>query len=196
MDLEGRSGARPASAIARGLERQRGEDVQGKSHRGAEEVSSGLSFAAQTAVQATPVPAAPPGGGWDSERVMSGEDDWEPAVGADPVNSNYVYQLTTRYTGPKACGNCKLPAIILRRSADGGATWTEQFLAQTAKKQYDPQIEVASSGWPYAVWLDAFTPGSTFIRSMDRGATWSTGISWSGNGRKPQWNDKPWLAIS
>ena len=159
-------------------------------------VSSGLSFAAQTVVQATPVPAAPPGGGWDSERVMSGQDDWEPAVGADPVNSNYVYQLTTRYTGPKACGNCKLPAIILRRSADGGATWTEQFLAQTTKKQYDPQIEVASSGWPYAVWLDAFTPGSTFIRSMDRGATWSTGISWSGNGKKPQWNDKPWLAIS
>ena len=42
----------------------------------------------------------------------------------------------------------------------------------------------------------AAPPGSTFIRSLDRGATWSTGISWSGNGKKPQWNDKPWLAIS
>ncbi|OLE67368.1 MAG: hypothetical protein AUG09_02800 [Acidobacteria bacterium 13_1_20CM_2_68_7] len=157
--------------------------------------STGLSYVEQTTVEAAPAPAAPPGG-WDSERVMSGQDDWEPAVGADPMNSNYVYQLTTRYTGPKPCGNCKLPAIVLRRSADGGATWTEQFLALSSKSQYDPQIEVASSGWVYAVWLDAFTPGSTFIRSLDRGATWSTGISWSGNGKKPQWNDKPWLAIS
>ena len=64
------------------------------------------------------------------------------------------------------------------------------------KAQYDPQIVVASTGWVYAVWLDAFTPGSTFVRSMDRGVTWSTGISWSGNGKKPQWNDKPWLGIS
>jgi len=157
--------------------------------------STGLSYVEQTTVAAMPVPAAAPGG-WDSERVMSGQDDWEPAVGADPMNSNYVYQLTTRYTGPKPCGNCKMPAIVLRRSADGGATWTEQFLAVSGKSQYDPQIEVAASGWVYAVWLDAFTPGSTFIKSLDRGATWSTGISWSGNGRKPQWNDKPWLAIS
>ncbi|PYS94767.1 MAG: hypothetical protein DMF50_11600 [Acidobacteria bacterium] len=157
--------------------------------------STGLSYVDLTTVAPNPAPAAPPGG-WDAERVMSGQDDWEPAVGADPMNSNYVYQLTTRYTGPKPCGNCKMPAIVLRRSADGGATWTEQFLAVSGKSQYDPQIEVASSGWVYAVWLDAFTPGSTFIRSMDRGATWSTGISWSGNGRKPQWNDKPWLAIS
>jgi len=157
-------------------------------------LGTGKSFVNETVVAAAP--AAPQPSGWDAERVMSGQDDWEPATAVDPVNPNYVYQLTTRYTGPKPCGNCKLPAIVLRRSTDGGATWVEQFLSTSGKSQYDPQIAVATSGWVYAVWLDAFTPGSTFVRSMDRGVTWSQGISWSGNGKKPQWNDKPWLNIS
>src|SRR5258705_9056367 len=60
-------------------------------------VGSGKSFIDQTTVAVAP--AAPPGG-WDSERVMSGQDDWEPASAVDPVNQNFVYQLTTRYTGP------------------------------------------------------------------------------------------------
>ena len=157
--------------------------------------ASGISYLEQTTVAATPGPAAAPG--WDVERVMSGQDDWEPANAVDPVNGNYVYQLTTRYTGPKACQNCKLPAIILRRSVDGGANWLpDQFLAATTKSQYDPQIEVAATGHVYAVWLDAFTPGTTFTKSIDRGVTWSQGISWAGKGKKPQWNDKPWLIIS
>src|SRR6266849_2332412 len=67
-------------------------------------VGTGKSFVAETMVALAP--AAPPGG-WDSERVMSGEDDWEPANAVDPVNPNYVYQLTTRYTGPKPCGDRK-----------------------------------------------------------------------------------------
>jgi hypothetical protein len=154
---------------------------------------TGTSFAAETMVALTPE-AAPTG--WDSERVNSGEDDWEPANAVDPVNPNYVYQLTTRYTGPKPCPNCKMPVIILRRSTDGGATFTEQFLSTTGKAQNDPQIVVASSGWVYAVWLDSYSPGSSFVRSTDRGVTWSAPISWSGRGRKPAWNDKPWLGIS
>jgi len=158
--------------------------------------ASGFSYLAETAVAVTPVPDAATG--WDVERVMSGQDDWEPANAVDPVDPNYVYQLTTRYTGPKACGNCKLPAIILRRSVDGGTTWLvpDKFLAATSKGQYDPQIEVAANGHVYAVWLDAFTPGSTFTKSTDRGTTWSPGISFAGKGKKPQWNDKPWLIIS
>jgi len=158
-------------------------------------VASGASYLTQTRVDLAPVPAAATG--WDSERVASGEDDWEPAVAVDPGNSMLVYQLITRYTGPKPCGTCKLPAIVLRRSTDGGATWLpDQFLAQTSKSQYDPQIEVAMNGDVYAVWLDAFTPGSTFTKSTDHGAHWSTGISWAGKGKKPQWNDHPWLGIS
>ena len=158
--------------------------------------STGRSFMEQTTVAAAPAPAAA-APGWESERVASGQDDWEPAVAVDPINSNYVYQLVTRYTGPKPCGNCKMPAIVLRRSTDGGATWLpDQFLAITGRSQYDPQIEVATTGHVFAVWLDAFTPGVTFTKSLDRGATWSTGISWAGKGKKPQWNDKPWLVIS
>jgi len=159
-------------------------------------IGTGKSYLAETTVEAAPAPAvAAPG--WDSERVASGQDDWEPAVAVDPGNPNYVYQLITRYTGPKPCGHCKLPAIVLRRSTDGGATWLpDQFLAVTGKSQYDPQIQVDMNGNVYAVWLDAFTPGSTFSKSTDHGATWSAGQSWAGKGKKPQWNDKPWLAVS
>lgn len=154
-----------------------------------------LLVAGFTAASAVAMPNPP--SGWDVERVMSGEDDWEPANAADPVDPNYVYQLTTRYTGPKACTSCKLPAIILRRSVDGGATWLpDQFLAASKKKQYDPQIEVSANGHVYAVYLDSTTPGTTFTKSINFGATWSPGITWGGKGKKPQWNDKPWLIIS
>jgi len=180
-----------AGCVAVGSEMSKARQDNGDNGK---KIGTGRSFAAETVVAVAP--AAPPASGWDNERAMSGEDDWEPATAVDPMNSNYVYQLTTRYTGPKPCGNCKMPAIVLRRSADGGATWTEQFLSTSGRSQYDPQIQVATSGWVYAVWLDAFTPGSTFVRSMDHGATWTPGISWSGKGKKPQWNDKPWLNIS
>src|SRR5687768_468107 len=66
-------------------------------------VWAGKSFRSQTVVQAAPSPSA--AAGFDSERVWSGEDDWEPAVAADP-SSNYVYQMTTRYSGQKACSGC------------------------------------------------------------------------------------------
>ena len=77
-------------------------------------VGTGRSFEAETRVESVPMPAAAPG--WFSEAAASGQDDWEPAVAVDPGNANLVYQLITRYTGPKPCGNCKLPSIILRRS--------------------------------------------------------------------------------
>lgn len=158
-------------------------------------VGSGRSFEALTKVESVPLPAAAPG--WNVERVASGQDDWEPAVAVDPGNANYVYQLLTRYTGPKPCGNCKLPSTILRRSIDGGATWLpDQWLKQTTKAQYDPQIKVDINGNVHAAFLNGTTPGSTYVRSTDRGVTWSAGIDWSGGGRKPQWNDHPWLGVS
>jgi hypothetical protein len=158
-------------------------------------VGTGKSFVQETRVEATPVPAAAPG--WFSERVASGEDDWEPAVAVDPGNANFVYQLITRYTGPKPCGNCKMPTMLLRRSTDGGATWLpDQFLAITSKAHYDPQIEVDINGNVHAVFLNGTTPGSTYMKSTNHGATWSAGIAWAGNGKKPSWNDHPWLGVS
>ena len=157
-------------------------------------VGTGLSFIGQTQVEATPMPAAAPG--WDVERVASGQDDWEPAVAVDPGNPNFVYQLVTRYTGPKPCGNCKLPAIRLRRSTDGGATFTESWLKQTTKAQYDPQIKVDINGNVHAAFLNGTTPGSTYVKSTDHGVTWPTLVDWGGQGAKPNRNDHPWLGVS
>jgi hypothetical protein len=161
----------------------------------ARKVPNTISFAAETTVQATPiVSAAAPG--FDSERVWSGFDDWEPAVAVDPINPNFVYQLTTRYDGPTPCRNCA-PNIIFRKSTDGGATWgPDSFLLVTRKAQNDPQIEVATSGHVYAAFLSAFNPGVSFTRSLDRGATWSAPLTFAGKGKKPNWSDKPWLIIS
>src|SRR5262245_27357478 len=158
-------------------------------------VGTGRSFAAETRVDLEAAPAAAPG--WFSEAAASGQDDWEPAVAVDPGNANFVYHLITRYTGPKPCGNCKLPAIILRRSTNGGATWLpDQWLQLTTKAQYDPQIKVDINGNVHAAFLNGTTPGSTYLKSTDHGATWPTSIDWGGQGAKPQWNDHPWLGVS
>jgi hypothetical protein len=162
----------------------------------ARKISSGKSYKQETVVASTPVLSAG-APGWDSERVWGGEDDWEPAVAADPGNANYIYQMTTRYSGPTACQTCKLPAIIFRRSVDGGATWDpDQFLAATTKAQNDPEIEVDINGKIHAVWLDAYNPGVSYVTSTDRGTTWSARKTFTGKGTKPTWSDKPILAIS
>jgi hypothetical protein len=166
-----------------------------KEHDEPRKVGSGRSFLGQTEVEPTPLPSAVPG--WFSEVAASGQDDWEPAIAVDPGDASLVYQLITRYTGPKPCQNCKLPAIALRRSINGGQTWLpDQWLKTTTKFQYDPQIRVDINGNVHAVFLNGTTPGSTYLKSTDNGVTWSAGIDWSGQGRKPQWNDHPWLGIS
>lgn len=156
---------------------------------------SGRSFERQTVI--SPIPSASESAaGFESERAWSGRDDWEPAIAADP-SSSYLYQMTTRYDGPAPCGGCPMPAIIFRRSSDSGATWSpDAFIPITKKKQNDPQIEVASNGTIYAAWLDDYTPGVKLIKSSNRGATWSTPIAFTGKGKKPNWSDRPILAIS
>ncbi|MGH9857235.1 MAG: sialidase family protein, partial [Acidobacteriota bacterium] len=157
-------------------------------------VWAGKSFRAQTFVAATPSPSA--AAGFDSERVWSGEDDWEPAVAADP-SSDFVYQMTTRYSGEKACKGCPFPVMIFRSSSDGGATWSsDQFLAITKKAQNAPQIEVATDGTVYVLWLDSYNPGVKFTKSTNHGGTWSTPFQFTGKGKKPGWSDRPILAIS
>jgi hypothetical protein len=109
----------------------------------------------------------------------------------------YVYQLTTRYDGPEPCNRCAGPYIIFRRSHDGGATWEpDQFLSPYRKAHNDPQIEVANNGVIYAAWLNDYVPGIKFLKSSDRGTTWSAPIAIAGKGTKPSWSDKPILAIS
>jgi hypothetical protein len=134
--------------------------------------------------------------GFDSERLWSVYNDWEPAIAVDPV-SPYVYQLTTRYDGPSPCRRCAGPWIVFRRSSDGGATWEpDQFLTPFRKAHNDPQIEVSNDGTIYAVWLNDYVPGVKFTKSSDHGVTWSTPVAITGKGKKPNWSDKPILAIS
>ncbi|MBI2838999.1 MAG: exo-alpha-sialidase [Acidobacteria bacterium] len=167
------------------------EPGEGKDRRG----SSGRSYAAETVIERLPS-ASLESAGFDFERVWSGYDDWEPALAADP-GSSYVYQMTTRYNGPAACNGCPFPVIVFRSSSDGGATWSgDKFLAVTKKKQNDPEIEVASDGTIFAAWMDDYTPGVKFTKSTNRGASWSTPIGFTGKGKKPNWSDKPILAIS
>ena len=139
------------------------------------------------------VAAAP---GWVGEQLAHPTaDDWEPAIAASPTTP-WVYMLTTRYTGPNACGNrCPTPHIVLRRSADGGVTWmADQFLCvcQGEGGQFDPIIEVVpNTGHVYAVWMNDFDV--YFSKSTNNGATWSTPVKTYG---KVSWNDKPILAVS
>jgi hypothetical protein len=178
-----------AAAIVSGQPQKHEEDGREKT------TWSGRSYAAKTLVAKEPqISAVAPG--FDAERVWSGEDDWEPAIAADP-SSPFVYQMTTRYSGPSPCKGCPLPLMIFRSSSDSGATWAaDRFLQVTKKKQNDPQVEVAADGSVYVVWLDEYNPGIKFIKSSNRGATWSTPISFTGKGRKPNWSDKPVLAVS
>ena len=140
-------------------------------------------------VRTTPTP------GWTSEHVWNATaDDWEPAIGADP-NAPYVYALATRYTLPRRCHGCETPGIVLRVSADGGATWApDRFLCRCptiTNGQYDPIIEVDNTGTVHAVWLQGYTPGVVYSKSTDHGQTWTDPVA-----MPIAWSDKPQLAVS
>lgn len=146
---------------------------------------SGRSFAAETDVELFPSPSnsAP---GWNSERVWSGEDDWEPYTAVDR-SSDYVYQLTTRFTAA-------LSSIIFRSSSDNGATWgSDKTIAAVHQWQADPQIQVADDGTIYAVWLDGPDWKTKLTKSSDHGDTWTTPVDVAPN---MAWTDHAWLVIS
>lgn len=146
---------------------------------------TGRNFATQTDVQSHPRASAA-ASGWDSERVWSGQDDWEPFVAADR-SSNYVYQMTTRF-GPRLSG------IFIRRSADGGQTWdADHLLRRVQVWQADPQVQVAANGTVYAVWLNGPNWKSTLSKSYDHGATWTAPVVIAPS---LQWTDHPWLVVS
>jgi hypothetical protein len=123
-------------------------------------------------------------------------DDWEPTVAADPL-APYVYLLTTRYGGRPACPRgCPDPAIILRVSSDGGATFgPESYICacRDIGAQNDPEIAVAADGTVYAAWLNDFVPGVVFSKSRDHGRSWTAPVRVMGT---LPWSDKPWLTVS
>jgi hypothetical protein len=138
--------------------------------------------------------------GWQPEHVWSasGANDWEPTIAIDPTpGSNWVYQATTRYGGPKACSSCPGTAIIVRASGDGGVTWgADNYICacKKVKAQNDPVLAVSNTGVIYAVWMNDYNPGVVFAKSSDHGATWTAPVAVKGSGLS--FTDKPWLAIS
>ncbi len=159
--------------------------LHGRRHGERKERSSGRDFSASTDVQTRPgVSAAAPG--WDSERVWSGHDDWEPFVAADR-SSPYVYQMVTRF-------NAQVSGIFIRRSPDGGASWLpDQLIAPINVWQADPQVQVAADGTVFAAWLDGPDWTSKLVKSFDHGATWTAPVVIAPSLR---WTDHPWLLVS
>jgi hypothetical protein len=186
------AGPRAAQADRDTAEAEReGESAREQAEEAAEELRGALPVVHVAAAQAAPAP------GWQAEQVWSATgNDWEPAIAAAP-NSNWVYQATTRYGGPKACQQCSDPAILVRASSDGGASWgADRYICacKNVKAQNDPQLAVATDGTIYAAWLNDYNPGVVFSKSTDHGVTWSTPLSVKGKGLS--FSDKPILAIS
>ena len=140
--------------------------------------------------------AARAAGAFATEKVwQASADDWEPTVAVDP-SSSYVYQVTTRYGGQKACGKGLKHCLLVRASSNGGTTWgTEVLLPPTSNTtaQNDPEIQVASDGTVYAAWMNDFDV--MFARSANHGATWTTPVNLRLQSGL-HFTDKPILAIS
>ena len=146
-------------------------------------------------------PTTSPATGWVGSKVLSVDDDWEPAVATDPA-APYAYLLTTRYgVNPPGCSShCPSPFIALTVSGDGGSTWSAQrpiCMCLGAKGEWDPTIEVApDTGAVYSAFLlgDRHSGFSTvFTKSTDHGKTWSAPVHVYGN---VSWTDKPEIATS
>ncbi len=154
-------------------------------HGERKERSTGHSFLFETDVQSYPSnsKAAP---GWDSERVWSGHDDWEPFVAADR-SSDFVYQMVTRF-------NAKVSGVFIRRSPDNGERWlTDHLVSPTSGWQADPQVAVAANGIVFVVWLDGPNWQSKLIKSIDHGKSWTSPIVIAPD---LSWTDHPWLLVS
>jgi len=159
---------------------------QAQRHHGErKERFTGRDFAAQTDVEKLPG-ASTTAPGWDSERVWSGHDDWEPFVAADR-SSSYVYEMVTRF-------NSQVSGIFIRASSDGGRTWlADQLIAPIHRWQADPQVQVAADGTVFAAWLDGPNWTSKLVKSYDHGASWTEPVVIAPS---LNWTDHPWLLVS
>ena len=132
--------------------------------------------------------------GFDSERLWSLENDWEPSVAVAP-DSGIVFQLTTRYSPSRALPAGPDPALILRRSLDRGASWQPDQLVHLAPTtQNDPQLAACAGGLVLAAWMSGWE--ILVARSSDSGASWSAPVPVLSEGAPPSWADKPILLAS
>jgi hypothetical protein len=178
----------PASADDNPEKEEQAEQAEEKREAFEEAVRDGKAGAEQPIALAAAV-------GWAGEQLMdAAADDWEPAVGADPVNP-WVYILSTRYGSTKPCpGNCPDPYIAIEISSNGGASFGagKPLCACKGGGQFDPIIEVVrNTGAVYAVYMNGYN--IVFVKSTNHGSTFSAPVKIYGN---VSWNDKPVLAVS
>lgn len=175
-----------ATALSCALERDVGPEPPVEPARGA---PTG-TFRKQLEVEPRPAPGAK---NFERERLWSTENDWEPTLAVSP-DGTHLYQATTRYG---LAGGAPDPAIVFRRSLDGGATFEDdRVLDPTPGTQNDPQLAAASGGRVYAAWIDGYSPGVKLARSADHGVTWSVPRVVVNPGARPSWSDKPILVVS
>jgi hypothetical protein len=148
------------------------------------------SLVAVLLVGATP----PVGADFTKERKFSARqhDDWEPAIAADDLG--HVYWATTRYGARRACASCPRPAILIRRSDDGGHTWSRpRFICRCpgVEGQHDPVLATDRRGRVFFTWMNDFHVH--FARSDDFGRTWTDPVPLDEGLR---FSDKPWIGTS
>jgi hypothetical protein len=106
-----------------------------------------------------------------------------PGESSDPriaISENNVYVVWEDYS----LGNSTQSEIMLIRSTNSGANFVSaEDLSDSPGQSTDPRIAV-SEGNVYVVWEDATSEGNSeieFVRSADRGATFSTAKNLSNN---------------
>ncbi len=152
------------------------------------------SVLAPSIVGTWPARGAPPARAWIGERQISpaGSDSWEPEVAGDP-SSSYVYVAYRWHNGPRACSRCPNPPIVVQSSSDAGRTWAAPVFVCACpgvQGQFDPVIQVTSTGTVYATWMNWYD--TVFSKSTDHGQTWSSPVEVSG----ARWTDHPWFGSS
>lgn len=138
-----------------------------------------------------------------TEISYSQDDNWEPAIVADPNGG--IYWASTRTMNQSVCENCPNPGMSFRYSSDNGLTfgdptWVCMEECVGIDNQYDPTMAVDAEGRFYFAWMNAWN--ISFARSDDHGQSWSVFypcvdvlFSKKCPSEKGAWGDKPWISI-
>ena len=123
---------------------------------------------------------------WITKRLTWTTSD-DPVIAVDSNNHIYVvFEQSVSVPDPNI-------EICLKKSTDGGASWTSKRLTWTSPGSHDPSIAVDTKNHVHVVYWDA--PAGYEIcykRSTDGGTTWiSRRLTWNSG-----WSEYPAIAVS
>jgi uncharacterized phage-like protein YoqJ len=118
--------------------------------------------------------------GWKQKRLTwNSGDSWTPSIAIDSQDNIYVVWED------ETPGNFE---IFLKKSTNGGTSWTQKRLTRTSGDSWDPSIAIDSQDNIYVVWEDE-TPGNweIFLKKSTNGGTswtqkrltWTSSCSWT-----------------